>query len=33
VPLFLVPLAALASSALCYTALRCANRGAGIASA
>ena len=33
VPLFLVPLAALASSAPWYTALRCANRGAGIASA
>jgi len=33
VPLFLVPLAALASSALCYTVLHCANRAAGIASA
>jgi hypothetical protein len=33
VPLFFLPLAALASSALWYTALHCANRGAGIASA
>ena len=31
--LFFLPLAALASSALWYTALRCAIRGAGIASA